>query len=169
MTVSRSDLLAAREEQESRIRLLVARSCDGSTSLVYITTNVPGPEKDRQELGGLMAQAVQRLLERFDGGRAVDTGRGPLGPYAAVACPGDPSLVKRAAVEIEGTLPGGRLLDLDVYDRKGRALDRTALALPQRSCLVCREPARECIRAGRHSPEQLEEAVRELLARFRSL
>jgi phosphoribosyl-dephospho-CoA transferase len=42
------------------------------------------------------------------------------------------------------------------------------LGLAPRRCLVCAEPALECIRVGRHTPEELEEAVRGLIARARS-
>jgi triphosphoribosyl-dephospho-CoA synthase len=66
-------------------------------------------------------------------------------------------------VALEARDPAGRLLDLDVYRPDGTQVDRAQLGLPQRACLLCAEPARECIRAQRHSLAELQARVDTLL------
>ena len=56
---------------------------------------------------------------------------------------------------IEAENPSARLLDVDVYRPDGSQVDRAALGLPPRSCLLCSKPARECILVRRHSTQEL--------------
>jgi holo-ACP synthase CitX len=162
---SKTEILAAREAQELLVRGLAAQV---PGALAFVTTNIPGAEKNRPGLGELVERAIEMLSELIVGCEVIDEGSGRLGPYAGIACPDSPAAVKRAAVLVEGAVRGGRLLDVDVYDAKGRAYSRVKLGLAPRRCLVCAEPALECIRVGRHTPEELEEAVRGLIARARS-
>lgn len=161
----RRAILAAREERERLIRGLAAQV---PGSLVLVTTNIPGAEKDRPGLGDLVERAIAMLDRLVPGCEVIDEGSDALGPYAGIACPESPSAVKRAAVEIEEAVRGGRLLDVDVYDAKGRAYGRAKVGLEPRRCLLCDEPAFDCIRANRHSAAELEESVRVLIARAQS-
>ncbi len=67
---------------------------------------------------------------------------------------------------IEAENPSARLLDVDVYRPDGSQVDRASLGLPPRSCLLCAEPARECILLRRHSNPELLERVDSLLRPF---
>jgi holo-ACP synthase len=157
-----AEILAAREARERLIRGLAAQV---PGSLAFVTTNIPGAEKCRFGLQDLVERAIAMLGDLIAGCEVIDEGSGPLGPHAGIACPDSSVAVKRAAVQIEDSVRGGRLLDVDVYDVKGRAFGRAKLGLAPRGCIVCAEPAFDCIRVGRHTPEELEEAVRELIAR----
>ena len=50
-----------------------------------------------------------------------------------------------------------------MYDPAGRQLDRAALGLAPRACLLCPAPAVECIRLGRHPLPEVLDRVRGLL------
>ena len=44
-------------------------------------------------------------------------------------------------------------------------ISRTAVGLPERRCLLCDRPARECMRARTHSPEALQAALDAILSK----
>lgn len=74
----------------------------------------------------------------------------------------DADEIKRAMVELEASLPLGRLMDIDVIDRDGKPLSRTKLGFAQRKCIVCDNPAKACARSQAHSPLQLRQALLEM-------
>lgn len=71
--------------------------------------------------------------------------------------------VKQLCVEAEERLPAGRMLDIDVMDGSGRAVDRAAVGLPPRRCLVCENRAAVCSARRTHSPDALDAAIADLL------
>ena len=95
-------------------------------------------------------------------GCTVDLETGYEGYFIVDSRPVD---AKRRAVTIEETHPLGRLFDLDViihasldlpYFEDGvRPIGRQELGLPQRKCLICGKPVRECMRTRSHTPEEL--------------
>ncbi len=68
---------------------------------------------------------------------------------------------KTAALKSEPSL--GRLFDLDVIRPDGRQVSRTELGLPQRLCLICGNPAKDCARSRRHTVAELQEKTRSIL------
>ena len=91
-----------------------------------------------------------------------------LGPYAIMVLGVDPVEAKTGCVELETGHPSARLIDLDVYSVEGVQIDRGCLGLPGRACLVCSRAAVECIRAKRHSINEVIGNVDALLAHFRA-
>ncbi len=166
---SGSELLEARDRRAALIAALGAVPARATSAparpLVFASLAIPGGHKSPPGGGVALAASVEAL--RRAGGAAgweeLDRGADALGPWAALRTGLEPEAAKRLAAGLEASLPFGRLLDLDVYCDGGRALDRAALGLPQRPCLLCPEPARECIRAARHPAEALAARVAELL------
>ena len=66
--------------------------------------------------------------------------------------------LKRHALQYEAS-PAGALLDLDVTGADGLDLSRHDYGLPPRPCLVCGQTARECVRARRHSTDDVRAEV----------
>ena len=66
-------------------------------------------------------------------------------------------------MEVEEASLGGRLLDLDIYDKDFSQISRSSLGLPERKCILCGDTARTCIKKERHKIEELEERVREII------
>ena len=64
-------------------------------------------------------------------------------------------------------MPSARLFDLDVYTPNGKQVDRAALGLTARTCLICEQSAMDCIRTKRHSFEATIDKVHELLKPYR--
>lgn len=156
----RRQLLEARETRQAAL----ARLCGAGRSVVFLSAGVPGPDKRRPGVAALHRLAA-KALERTLALVSLDAGRDALGPWAAFGVSLPPDVVKRAAVGLEASLPAGRLVDLDVYDRAGRQVDRAALHLPARACLLCDRPAVECIRQSRHPAADLSAQSDRLLVR----
>jgi len=167
---SGSDLLAARDARAALIERRCARPAGdgapgGSRALVFASLAIPGPDKTPPGAGPALARGVEALRGAF-AAHALELDRDvdALGPWGLLAVRAEPGAVKRVAAGLEASLPCGRLLDLDVYDAAGRAVDRAALGLPPRPCLLCPEPARECIAARRHDAADLAARAAALLA-----
>ncbi len=156
----RRRLLEAREARQTTLARL--RGADGS--LILLSVGVPGPDKRRPGLSALRRLAVD-ALDRALPTTSLESGCDAIGPWAAFRVSSPPDLVKRATIDLEASLPAGRLLDLDVYDPDGSQLDRASLHLPARPCLICDRPAVECIRRSRHAAADVSAAADRLLIR----
>jgi holo-ACP synthase CitX len=159
----RNRLLAARDARQEILR----RACEqGAPVVVLLSLNLPGEDKGPPGSWGLIRWAGSKLIEALPGWVERRSGLDALGPCALFAGEGESASVKRRCMALEAAHPFGRLLDLDVYDGDGRPVDRALLGLPPRECLLCSEPARECIRLQRHGGPELKEKVHELLLPF---
>jgi holo-ACP synthase len=142
-------------------------------SLLFAGTSIPGPVKNPGGLADMLHRSVQHLAG--PGGVLARNGRGEtlrrlgggcdaLGPYEAWAVPREAAPMKETTVRLEEGAAWGRLLDLDIYDRQAEPVGRRELGLPPRCCLLCGDAAVDCIRTGRHTPDQLQTRVMALLS-----
>lgn len=160
----RVELLAAREAREA---LLAALLRSATEALILISNAIPGPNKTPPGSAALFAWGVQELCQRIEGDyRIMAEGEDALGPYCIIAAAVDPYPLKATALDIETALPAACLLDLDVYSADGMRIGRAELGAPARRCLLCAEPAVDCIRLHRHPMERLLEHVGQLLSAF---
>jgi holo-ACP synthase CitX len=162
-------LLAARDARQVALERALAEARGGAAAVVTLATNIPGPDKQLHGVECVLQRGWQELVGRHEL-RLLDQRVDALGPWRLAAAGGDldPQQLKRAAVEIEGASPWARLLDVDVYDAEtAGAVDRGALGLPPRACLLCGEPAHGCARARRHDRRARERRVHVLLAESR--
>ena len=126
------EILLRREERVREQRELLSQ---GGGCLVSFTMNIPGARKrfplaeDGFREGCAVLKAAipqgQLLAERYVSG---DTGDEAMFLLTAEA-----EEIKRLTVGLEERHPLGRLWDMDVLDRAGKSLSRTALGLPPRS------------------------------------
>ncbi len=161
---SRREALAARDERQ--VSLDRWRGVD--VTLISVSLAIPGAVKTPPGALVLYAWGVDQLRKALPAARRVYLTKDALGPFDLWTTPGDASIVKRRCIAVEGSSPAARLLDLDVFSPEGIAIDRHALQLPPRPCLCCGEPARDCMRAGRHAPEDVVAHALDLLATFRA-
>lgn len=140
----------------------------GFPATLFLSLNIPGPEKAPPGAEALFSWVMRELVSAFPQRLVICETRDLLGPYAILGVDGDPSAVKRRCVDLESGQPASRLIDLDVYARDGAQVGRAALGLAARSCLVCDQPAVDCMRTGRHSFNETIGKVHELLAPFRT-
>lgn len=159
----RVELLAARDAREAALAVLL----DGATgTLVAVSSAVPGPDKMPPGSAALFAWGLRQLRERLGACQILADGEDTLGPYQIVATAADPWRVKAVGLAIETAIPAARLLDVDVYAANGSRIGRADIGQPARRCLLCAEPATDCIRLNRHPMERLLDHVGHLLAPF---
>ena len=112
-------------------------------------------------LNSVISTEVEKSLLLYQEERDLETG------FEAYFVVDMPALeVKRLCCSIEDEHPLGRLMDIDVvchFDRSGeislKPLSREDIGLAGRHCLLCDKPARECMRAHRHSPEEIQDTI----------
>lgn len=162
--ISLDQLLESRDRRALYQRQLLEKFPD--CSLVCLTVQLPGSVKRDSRSLVIGGAGVAALLNRFGGlvsfaeVKDLETG------YEAFV------MVKRQALEakrvccgLEQEHPLGRLMDMDVMDREG-PVSREQLGLPPRECLLCSRPARYCMRARSHTPEELQEKINQLINNF---
>jgi len=145
---------------------VLARAFAQGGTTVAVSANVPGPAKLLPGVNRLVATglaALDRTLALTPWHAQSDL----LGPFRLAHTAVAPAQAKAAAAAVEASAPWGRLLDVDVYDARGVQVDRAALGQPPRPCLLCAEPAVDCMRLGRHGLQDLLGQAERLLAPFR--
>ena len=160
----KTEILAARNR---RHLLLQQQAPPAGSSLLQLSLNLPGAEK--QQLAGTVALtnwAREQLHGTFPKLTEILLEQDSLGPWGLFRASTPPPEAKIATVRIEELHDFARLLDIDVYDPAGHPCERRQLNLPERCCLLCSRPAKECIRLQRHSYQQLKEHLEKLLQPF---
>ncbi len=160
----RSELLAARDRRQHLVRRHLAAVSGGS--LLQLALNIPGADKCPPGAVALFDWAELQLQHKLAPLSKILNGSDDLGPWALYASPLAAEQAKSLAVQIEEAQDFARLLDIDVYDRTGRNCDRHLLGLPERRCLICSSPAKECARLMRHTFPELKVCLDELLESF---
>ncbi len=162
--VTLEQMLEARERRVRRQRTLLEQY---GQSLVCLTMNIAGPVKTAPLIRRGFSWGEGLLLEQL-------TGRGfpclhqeryrlATGNEGFYVVSGDACALKQLTVELEERCEIGRLLDLDVLDAQGEKMERQALGLPPRRCLICGEPAWACARSRRHSVQELRQKTETML------
>ena len=170
-------ILAARDARALRQRELLAAWPEAA--LLCLTVVFPGPVKRDErsvrvgEAGVAAIRASFATAVLYEEIRDLETGY-----EAFFVVDTGPQEAKLRTCAIEDTHPWGRLMDIDVVvdgpgssvlpgaDRVSVApVSRSSLGLPERRCLLCDRPARECMRAHTHTLEQLLSRIDALLSR----
>ena len=159
-------LLAERERRwNARLRLAASSGCP----VLSLTLNIPGPNKNLPGVEAALAELRAALCSAVaaTGGQnelaEEQMLQGPDGPCWLAAVRMEPRALKAAAVGVEEGHPLGRLADADVMDSHGQPVNRADLGHAPRACFLCARPASLCRREGRHSPQELHDAVCALL------
>lgn len=166
---SLADVLASRDARAEAQARLMDR---WGVPLVSLTMVTPGSVKNSPRLGAALdagARAVESAVaEAGNAVRARERLESVAGGTALLAVDCEALSLKAIALDVEDRLPWGRLLDIDVLAPEGAPprpvpVRRENLGRSPRTCLVCGEPAFECMRARRHAAEELAAAVEALL------
>lgn len=157
-------MLEAKEKRYYKIKDLTESY---KAPVLSFMLNIPGEGKNFEEAVSFHKKYVDKIkniLEEnkikilFEDYQNLVTGM----EYLAVL-DGDGCVIKKLMMKVEEESMGGRLLDLDIYDKDFSQISRSSLGLPERKCIICGDTARTCIKEERHSLKELEERVREII------
>ena len=147
------------------IRQKLAYSLNGGC-LISVTLCVPLSFRINSEYRELFKILCDRLKDIFDSRnisiRFEKDIYGADGPAMFFSASSSPEVVKRLCVLAEESIPGARLLDVDVTNSKGEAIGREQLGLPPRKCFVCSNPAHICVSRRLHSSKDIALTVKKL-------
>jgi holo-ACP synthase / triphosphoribosyl-dephospho-CoA synthase len=153
----RIGILGAREKRAA-LREQYAQIGRDSISL---SLNIPGYPKSTPLLSGFFNDVLQECKQFLQAHRiAIDTTQevrqideaGDF--YLAPIFDGQPLVTIKALTEsFEGRHPLGRIIDIDIADRRFRPVSSEKL----KPCMLCEQPAIVCMREANHTYEELRE------------
>lgn len=163
--VSLEELLSAREKRATKQRNLLENE---KYPLLSVTMNIPGPVKNTDALS-LIFEYFLKLLERellpFVVSKEVYSQKRTGSEYYALVDL-DAKMLKKQMVQLEETTLLGRLFDLDVIVLKTNlpvSISRKEIDHTARSCFVCQEEAKVCGRSKKHSLNELQTKIYQIV------
>ncbi len=162
-------LLEILDAREDRVRRREALQKKKRCPVLSLTMNIAGAVKDTPLIRRAFHACLDVLWEEFREASASDPELmyRKTGPELLWALRVPARELKAYCIDLEEGDPSGRVLDLDVYDETGRAVSRTDLGAPERSCIVCGAPGRACAAGQKHSVEEVRaEAERRMREAF---
>ena len=157
-------LLESRDKRhETQMRLLKENP---DMTLVCLTVTLPGRIK-RNSISEIISKEADRILSLFLG-LPVIVNNLTTGYEAYYMTNMPPKDTKKLTCSIEEQHPLGRIFDIDVIDKEGRPIPRTAIGAPQRRCLLCGNEVRFCMRNHTHTQEQLLKRIKEMVEQWQN-
>lgn len=160
MEVQVIDMMRCRERRAGVQSALIERY---GCPVVSFCMNIPGPVKTSETIRRAFEQGKDELFRQLAKKDievlCTEEFHEATGDELLLAAEGNASVIKELATAIEETHPFGRLFDMDVIDKNGRKLSRGSY----RKCILCDCQAQECARSRRHTLQELQQRVNELL------
>ncbi|MDO5028447.1 MAG: citrate lyase holo-[acyl-carrier protein] synthase [Bacillota bacterium] len=153
-------ILDAREKRYEKQRQLVEKF---QKPIISFMINIPGREKYSEKLLAFHKQGIKKI-EKLLADKIIyaEFNKELTGSYYLAAVDLQALDLKKLMIDLENS-PAGRLYDLDVFDKNMKQITRSLLGEKPRSCLLCKEPARICIRKQSHSFEDLAKEAHKLI------
>ena len=165
MEITLDMLLDSRDKRSTRQKELIQAYPE--CRLVCLTVVMPGNVKRNLHSLVVAGAAVAQMAHSFAGHiiyfKAHDL---PTGYEAYLMTDLDSEQAKRLACDIEDNHPLGRLMDIDVMGADGAPTQRQTVGKAARSCLLCDQEARYCMRNHTHTQQELHECIDKMIASY---
>ena len=133
--------------------------------IISFTMNIPGPIKTNNEIKKAFNIGKNLILEKLKENNIeileIQELNENTGNELFISTNLLAEKIKNITVVIEESSELGRLFDIDVIDVNFEKLSRKSF----RKCLICEEQAQECGRSRKHSVEELQSKVEEILSK----
>ena len=131
--------------------------------VISFTMNIPGPIKINNEIKKAFYIGKKLILEKLKENNIEILEKKELnvntGNELFISVNSSAEKIKNITVSIEEASELGRLFDMDVIDISFEKQSRKSF----RKCLICEKQAQECGRSRKHSVEELQNKVEEIL------
>lgn len=158
------DILNAREERVYLIEELIEKY---SLPIICLRINYPGENKNNDLTFNISRVLREEVLNIFRDHIEYEkfklTAEGPL---LILVVNEDALVVKKKTVELEENHLLGRLGDIDVYDKRGNGISRKDLGCSARKCFICSDMAQNCVRAQKHSIDEVIKFIEERYVKY---
>ena len=158
------ELLKVKEDRYNKQRDILIEN-DGS--LISLTLNIPGEIKRNDLYTEFHFEAIEILKEKLKSENLQVLYEEYISLAEGVEWLGlvnkDAVELKKMMIEIEEEREANRILDIDVFDENHNSIDRSKLGLANRKCLICKGDSKLCIRARKHTYEELIQRVNFLI------
>ena len=160
INVTITDMMNCRDRRVSIQNELISKY---DKPVLSFCMNIPGPVKTNEQIRAAFDSGKNALLLKLEQTQAdiknsieihEKTGDELL---LSIDCPAEK--IKDLTTEIEETHPIGRLFDMDVIDTDGQKLSRPSY----RKCIICGCQAQECARTRKHTVEEMQAKIEEML------
>ena len=163
--VSLTEMLDAREMRARRQEAFLQEYPE--TTLLLATMNIPGQVKNSVVLSRVFSQMVAQIKQELSSYSIVTSAEYNLktGPEFYLVADITRATLNKKMVGLEENDAYGRLFDLDVhYLEEGlQSLSRQDIEISPRRCFICQRNAKECGRERRHSTEEMQAKVVEII------
>ena len=136
-----------------------------SFPVISFTMNIPGPIKTNDKIKKAFDIGKNLILENLKKNNIEILEKKELnentGNELFISANSSAEKIKNMTVAIEESCELGRLFDIDVIDISFEKLSRKSF----RKCLICEAQAQECGRSRKHSIEELQNKVEEILSK----
>ena len=133
--------------------------------VISFTMNIPGPIKTNNEIKKAFDIGKNLILEKLKENNIeileIQELNENTGNELFISTNLLAEKIKNITVVIEESSELGRLFDIDIIDINFEKLSRKSF----RKCLICEEQAQECGRSRKHSIEELQNKVEEILSK----
>lgn len=134
--------------------------------VISFCMNIPGPVKTNEPIRAAFDSGKHALLAKLESTQAKIKNlleiHEKTGDELLLAVDYPAQKIKDLTTDIEETHPVGRLFDLDVIDINGQKLSRPSF----RKCIICGCQAQECARTRKHSVDEMQAKIEEMLMEF---
>lgn len=158
--VGLEEILNAREERVLIQNELIQKY---NLPIVSFTMNIPGPIKTNKDIREVFEYGKIKLLEKLKKAGIkileIKEKTEKTGDELWIVADTKAEDLKKITVEIEEENDIGRIFDMDVIDITLKKISRDFF----RKCIICDSQAQECGRSRRHSIEELQEKVKNII------
>ena len=131
--------------------------------IISFTMNIPGPIKTNDEIKKAFDIGKNLILEKLKENNIeileIQELNKNTGNELFISINSSAEKIKDITITIEENCELGRLFDIDIIDKNFEKLSRKSF----RKCLICETQAQECGRSRKHSVEELQNKVEEIL------
>lgn len=137
-------------------------------TIVTLGMNIPGTHKNNERIRGAFQEGtgkIRALLKKHGYEQLAETcvqnAAGNLAVFVLKKTA--EKAVKADMIALEEESEIGRLYDIDVYRQDGTQVSREELHATLRKCFLCGNDAKICGRSRKHSVQELEERMYQIL------